>query len=152
MILTDPPYLTNFKCVGHKDILTGKYRKAKHNYNDSYKSKKGRGTIKDFFNEAYRVFFMNEKRLLYFMECATDCNFWQTYFITWKKNTIKPNQYHTDPHKRCEYILGYRKDRLNKIKYNPKLDLYDCIEFDNIAGATKNHPNSKYFDIFFKII
>ena len=150
LILTDPPYLTNFKCQ-----INFKYRLSTHKheriYKDSFKSKEGRDLINDFFCECKRLlkkdglllFFINDKRLLYFMQMAFNNGLWQNYFITWVKNNIHMNQYHTQVNKRAEYILGYRKERLEKISYNPNMELYDVINFDNIDGSLKNHPNEK---------
>lgn len=137
LIVTDPPYLMNYK--------TGR-RKAEHKFSTVIAGDDNPALIIDYINECYRI--MKDDSAMYMFCNANKVDFFKRELekkfklkniIVWVKNNHTAGDLAAAFGKKYEFIILVNKGRK---KFNGKR-ISDVWEFDKVVGWKQLHQNQK---------
>lgn len=147
LIVTDPPYLINYK--------TG-YRKDKeHRFNKVILNDNNEQLIKDYIKECYRI--LKNDKAMYLFCSASKVDFFkqelEKYFeiknmIIWVKNNHTAGDLTAAFGRKYEIIFLVNK---GKCEFNGKRET-DVWQFDRVAGDSLIHQNQKPIELIKKCI
>lgn len=143
LIVTDPPYLINYKT---------NYRKDKtHDFCSVIKNDNNYGLIHNYIQECYRILkdntamymFCNCDRVDYFKQELENANFKIKNMIIWVKNNWTAGDLQAQFGKQYEIIFLVNKGRC---KFNGKR-ITDVWNFNRVSGNKQLHQNQKPLDL-----
>ena len=147
LIVTDPPYLINYKT---------NYRKNKqHKFCSSIKGDNDEELIKTAIKESYRILKPNSAMYMFcspntidFFKVEVERYFKIKNIIIWKKNNWTAGDLQASFGKQYEMIILANKGRK---KFNGKR-LTDIWEFDRVSGKKQLHQNQKPVELIEQMI
>ena len=143
LIVTDPPYLINYKT---------NYRKDKtHDFCSTILNDDNYDLIHNYIQECYRILkddtamymFCNCDRVDYFKQELENAGFKIKNMIIWVKNNWTAGDLYAQFGKQYEIIFLVNKGRC---KFNGKR-ITDVWNFDRVAGKNQLHQNQKPIDL-----
>lgn len=143
LIVTDPPYLMNYK--------TNRRKQKDHDFCKPIKGDNDEQLIKDFIKESYRVLknntafymFCSSNKIDFFKSETEKAGFKVKNIIVWIKNNWTAGDLQASFGKQYEFIILANKGRA---KFNGKR-ISDVWEFDRVAGKKQVHQNEKPVDL-----
>ena len=147
MIVTDPPYLIDYKT---------NYRKNKqHDFCSAIKGDNDKNLIKYAIKESYRILKPNSAMYMFcspntidFFKVEVERYFKIKNIIIWKKNNWTAGDLQASFGKQYEMIILANKGRK---KFNGKR-LTDIWEFDRVSGKKQLHQNQKPVELIEQMI
>lgn len=138
LIVTDPPYLINYKTSYRKD--------KEHRFNNVILNDDNEQLIKDYIKECYRIMKQNTAMYLFcsshkvdFFKVELEKHFTIKNMVIWVKNNHTAGDLEYAYGRKYEIIFLVNK---GKKPFNGKR-LTDVWEFDRVAGDSLIHQNQK---------
>ena len=143
LILTDPPYLINYKTNHRKDKT--------HDFCSTIKNDNNPDLISDYIKECYRIMkdntamymFCNCDKVDYFKQELENSGFKIKNMIIWVKNNWTAGDLQAQFGKQYEIIFLVNKGRC---LFNGKR-ITDIWNFDKVVGKNQLHQNQKPIDL-----
>lgn len=143
LIVTDPPYLMNYKTNHRKD--------KKHDFCTEIKNDDNFEIIELYIKECYRILkkdsaiymFCNSNKIDYFKQMIEKYGFKIKNIIVWVKNNWSAGDLKAQYGKQYEFIIYANKGRK---KINGKR-LTDVWFFDRVSGKKQVHQNQKPIEL-----
>lgn len=148
LVLTDPPYLINYK--------TNHRKNKNHDFCTAIENDSNEQLIKDYILECYRILkpntamymFCNCNRVDFFKQELTRGGFVIKNMIIWVKNNHTAGDLRAQFGKKYEIIFLVNKGR----KFFNGERLSDVWEFDRVVGKNQVHQNQKPVDLLMQCI
>ena len=148
LIVTDPPYLMNYK--------TGRRKDKTHDFCTPILNDNNEQVISDAIKEMYRVLkdnsamyiFCNSNKVDFFKQQLENTGFAIKNMIIWKKNNHTAGDLQAQFGKQYEIIFLVNKGRCI---FNGKR-ITDIWEFDKVVGKNQLHQNQKPIDLLSRCI
>lgn len=147
LIVTDPPYLIDYK--------TNRRKNKEHDFCSAIKGDNDKNLIKDAIKESYRILKPNSAMYMFcspntidFFKVEVERYFKIKNIIIWKKNNWTAGDLQASFGKQYEMIILANKGRK---KFNGKR-LTDIWEFDRVSGKKQLHQNQKPVELIEQMI
>lgn len=148
LVLTDPPYLMNYRTNRRKD--------KHHKFCREIKGDNDFGLIENYIKECYRVLkddsamymFCNSNQIAFFIETAKEVGFKLKNIIIWVKNNHTAGDLYAAFGKQYEFILLLNKGR--RVLNGKRIT--DVWYYDKVTGKKQLHQNQKPLDLLERCI